>query len=400
MRIALWGINYYPEKIGIGPHTTALSQFLATRGHEVRIHTSFPYYPAWTKTASNRFFFREEYKGVCIIRTWHYVPRRPAPLNRIWHELSFSCFSFLPLLFGQAPDLLVVISPPLSLGVLAAFWRCIRRRFLVVQIQDLQPDAAISLGMLQNPGLKALARWAECCTYRGADRVLAISRGMLEAIAKKDVAADKLLFFPNGFDEVKRLCRGHFRLRHGIPDDCFLVVYSGNLGAKQGLEKVLSAAEYLPAQSVRVIICGDGPMRREVLQAAENNAVIQALSLLEETSYWEMIADCDLYLVPQRTNAGAAFFPSKLLPALAYGRPVLVLADRECELAHFVERHRIGQVADEEDGVALATQILALRTASSQREDFARQAARFGSQFSREKIFPEFEQELLRLLQI
>jgi colanic acid biosynthesis glycosyl transferase WcaI len=397
MRIAIWGINYYPEQVGIGPQTTALTQFLANRGHEIRVHTSFAYYPAWEKSRSDakRLYSREKQKGVQVIRTWHYVPKQPTPLRRVCHELSFGAFSFFPLLFGPEPEVLVVISPPLVLGFLAALWRMVGRVPLVVHVQDLQPDAAIALGMLQNPVLQALSRFAERFAYRVADRVAAISRGMLDAIAKKRIGARKLLYLPNGFDVLPLPVRLQFRRREGIPEDVFLVVYSGSLGTKQGLEKVLTAARSLPPHLVRIVVCGDGPMRRQVWNEMERNPVIHAIKLLPDPEYWEMLVDCDLYVVCQRSKLPAVFFPSKILPAIAAGRPVLVLADRECELARFVEQHDLGKVADEEDGTALAMQILALREDWSARDRFTRSTARVRTQFDREKIFPGFEQELL-----
>ena len=399
MRIAIWGINYYPEQVGIGPQTTALSQFLANRGHEVRVHTSFAYYPAWKKSRSDakRLFSREKRQGVQVIRTWHYVPKRPTPLRRICHELSFSAFSFFPLMFGPAPEVLMVISPPLVLGFLAALWRMVGRSPLVVHVQDLQPDAAIALGMLKNPVFQALSRFAEHFTYRAADRVAAISPGMLETIAQKGIGAEKLVHLPNGFEAPPLPLRLRFRRRQGIPESVFLVVYSGNLGAKQGLEKVLAAARFLPPQSVRMVICGEGPKRGEIWSEMERSPVIHALTLLPDSEYWEMLVDCDLYLVSQRTRLPAVFFPSKMLPAIAVGRPFLVLADRECELARFVEQHDLGKVTDEEDGRALAAQILALREDRPARERFSRSVAQVRVHFDRAKIFSEFERELLRI---
>jgi colanic acid biosynthesis glycosyl transferase WcaI len=399
MRIAIWGINYYPEQVGIGPHTTALSQFLANRGHEVRVHTSFAYYPAWAKGRldAKRLFCQEKQREVHLIRTWHYVPKRPTPLRRVCHELSFAAFSFFPLLFGPRPEVLVVISPPLVLGFLAALWRMVCRVPLVVQIQDLQPDAAIALGMLQNPVLQAPSRFAERMTYRVADRVAAISRGMVDAIAKKGISADKLVFLPNGFDSLPLPARGQFRRHQGIPAGAFLIVYSGTLGAKQGLEKVLAAARFLSQQSVRLVICGDGPARQDVWREAGRNPVIHAMGLLPEAEYWEMLVDCDLCIIPQRTKVSTVFFPSKMLSAVAVECPVLVLADRECELARFVEQHDLGKVADEDHGQALAAQILALREDGPARDRFRRSAAQLKAQLGREKIFPGFEQELQRL---
>ena len=47
MKILLYGINFSPELTGIGKYTGELAAWLAGRGHEVRVVTAPPYYPAW-----------------------------------------------------------------------------------------------------------------------------------------------------------------------------------------------------------------------------------------------------------------------------------------------------------------------------------------------------------------
>ena len=54
MRVIVWGINYAPEITGIAPHSVALCEFLKSRGDDVEMLTTFPYYPAWKKRREDR----------------------------------------------------------------------------------------------------------------------------------------------------------------------------------------------------------------------------------------------------------------------------------------------------------------------------------------------------------
>jgi colanic acid biosynthesis glycosyl transferase WcaI len=47
MKIRLYGLNFAPELTGIGKYTGEMAAWLAARGHEVRVVTAPPYYPAW-----------------------------------------------------------------------------------------------------------------------------------------------------------------------------------------------------------------------------------------------------------------------------------------------------------------------------------------------------------------
>jgi len=47
MRLLVYGINFSPEVTGIGKYTGEMCQWLAQRGHEIRVVTAPPYYPEW-----------------------------------------------------------------------------------------------------------------------------------------------------------------------------------------------------------------------------------------------------------------------------------------------------------------------------------------------------------------
>src|SRR5262245_56034319 len=129
LKFTIWGINYAPEVVGIGPYNTALCRFLVSRGHSARMVTAFPYYPAWEKQSEDcASLFRTDYlDGVPVHRCWHYVPKRPNSLKRILHEVSFVAVSFIRQLLLPRPDVLIVVSPPLLLGA-AAWLLCLLKR--------------------------------------------------------------------------------------------------------------------------------------------------------------------------------------------------------------------------------------------------------------------------------
>ena len=47
MKIIIYGINYYPELTGIGKYTGEMAEYIASKGHDVRVITAPPYYPEW-----------------------------------------------------------------------------------------------------------------------------------------------------------------------------------------------------------------------------------------------------------------------------------------------------------------------------------------------------------------
>ena len=263
MRIIVWGINYAPETTGIGPHNTALCEFLKESGHDVEMVTTFCYYPAWRKLPEDRghIYRTDQINGVPVHRCWHYVPRRVANWKRILHELSFCITSTLKVFALESPCLIIVVSPPLLLGACAWLGGAVKRAPFIFHAQDLQPDAALGLGMLK-PGLFVRALLGlEAFAYENARRVSGISKGMLEAFSKKGVPEAKQVYFPNTIvvpSPAEISPRGLFRAKHGLKPDDFLAMHSGNLGMKHGLQVLVAAARLLKNGRVKIIICGRG----------------------------------------------------------------------------------------------------------------------------------------------
>ncbi len=344
MKILVWGINYAPETTGIGPCNTALCEALRRAGHEVEMVTTFPYYPAWKKRPADRgaLWRTEILNGVRVHRCWHYVPSRVRWWRRIFHEATFILSSLPRVLTRPRPDLVIAVSPPLLIG--PAAWiasRLLGTRY-VLHVQDLQPDAALGIGMLRKSAFTQFLYAVEAFAYRHAWRLSGISRGMLAAFASKGVPENKLIYFPNGISLAKPPARGAFRACHHFQPGDFLAVYSGNIGVKQGLQLLLRAAPLIRDERIRIVICGDGAQRQLIQTEAAQLANVSILPLLSDSEYREMLADSDVAIVPQLAGSGRAFFPSKLLNPLAFGRAILSLADAESELARAVAEGQFG----------------------------------------------------------
>lgn len=404
MRIILWGINYAPEPAGIGPYNTELCEHLAARGHDVTAVTAYPYYPQWRREPAERDAVAG---GVRVIRCWCYVPKVVTTLRRIAHELSFGVFSLARLLFLPRAEVYVVISPPLLLGLGAWILTTVKRSRFVFHVQDLQPDAAVGLGMLRRGALVRALYGLERLAYARAAAVSGISGGMIAAFRWKGVAADRAILLPNWLrlPAVRAdgpVDRDAARRRLGIAPGDLLAFYSGNLGRKQNLPILIEAAFLLQARpspgsaAIRIVIAGDGAVRPELERhlRAHPGVNVRLLPLLSGERYEELLAAADLALITQAAGTGRFFLPSKLLSVLPAGLPVLAVADDDSELARAVREGDFGRTIQPGDAAGLA---LLLRRLALDRAPLAAWAANTGwvRQFSREAILPRFEQLLL-----
>ncbi len=401
MRVIVWGINYAPEFTGIAPHSVALCEFLLRQGHDVEMVSSFPYYPTWQKRPEDRgrIYRTDVVNGVSVHRCWHFVPARVSALKRIVHEGSFVFTSTLRALFLRSPDVFVVVSPPLPLGVAAWFVSKLKRAPFVFHVQDMQPDAAVGLGMLKQNWFTRALYGLEAFAYRHAARVSGITRGMLATFRSKGVAESKLIYFPNAID-LKSAGpapeRGEFRKRHGFSADEFLAVYAGNLGVKQGLDVLLETALLLRERRIRFLLCGDGA-QREALAARAREMKLPNFSMLPLQAgrdYRALLIDADVCFITQQAGAGNSFFPSKLLGLLADSKPVVTVAAPECELARSLEEGNFGANVPPGQPRELASVLDALAKDPTRLAEYGVAGRRYVEQFEKARVFENFLREL------
>jgi colanic acid biosynthesis glycosyl transferase WcaI len=394
MRIVVWGINYAPEKLGIGPCNVALCQFLLERGSQISMLTGFPHYPAGKKREEDRqLLATENLSGVRVRRCWHYVPKRFSTTKRLLHELSFVTVSFLRLVLGSRSDLLIVVSPPLLLGVAARLICLVRGGRYFLHLQNVRPEAPVHLGKVKSSILIRFSKAVESIAYRGAWRISGVSLGILEVLKKQGVPETKLRYFPNGTYPPVGVAKGRFRSVNRFEAEKFLVVYSGNIGVREGLQQLILAIRQVKNPAVQIIICGDGAQKQQLLKMAAGVHNIWFKGTLEAQDYREMLADADLMVVSLVAGSGGASIPHKLLSACAAGKPVVAICDTDSELATVVQTNGCGVVVRPDDPEDLAQCLERLSSNPKQLEPMGRAAQELGDRFLWSDILKRFARE-------
>jgi colanic acid biosynthesis glycosyl transferase WcaI len=394
--------SYAPDSTGIAPLNTELCEYLVARGHKVTVATGLPHYPEWRVPAPyrGRFGFRETRAGVAIRRHWIWVPARRTPVRRIFFDTSVGVAAGLSALAVGRVDVVLGISPPLQAGLAA--WAIAKSRGVpfLLQVKDLVPDLAVSLGMLRNRAAIGFARSLERFLYRRADGILVICEGFRDHILRAGVPAERIAVVPDWVDTrfIHPNAPGaEFRRAHKLDRD-FLVLHIGNMGTKQKLDVALEAAAHLRvAQGVTICLAGDGADRARLESLAQSRQLdnVRFLPLAPRSNLPAMLAAADLLLLSQSSAVRDSVIPSKLLTYLAAGRPVVAAAHRHSQAAQTIERAGGGVVVPPEDAASLAEAILRLRDDSDERARLARRGRAFAEEhFASERVLARLERLL------
>jgi colanic acid biosynthesis glycosyl transferase WcaI len=368
MRILLYSYNYYPEPIGIAPLMTELAEGLVKRGYQVRVVTAFPWYPSGEIPAeyAGKLYGLEERNGVTIQRSFVWVRQQRSLKNRILFELSFVCLSFFQALHGWRPDLIFLTVPGLPVCVPAALLKMWYRVPIVLNLQDILPDAAVHVGLLSNQSMIRVFQGLERFAYGTATRISVIADGFTKNLLEKGVSAEKIVEISNWVDVnfIQPLGKtDNYFLRENDLEGKFVVLYSGNIALTQPLETLIDAATRLRSvPDIRIVIVG----KQEALarleeyrqQQGADNVLLRPLQPREKLS--AMLAAADVAMVLQKHNVISFNMPSKIQVLLASGRPIIASVPATGTAARAIERSGGGIVVSPENPDRLAQAILQL----------------------------------------
>ncbi len=272
----------------------------------------------------------------------------------------------------------------------------------VLHVQDLELDAAVSLGFLRRRSLLArLAEGIEGFMLRRFDLVSTISPEMRAKIVQKGVSHSRTAVVPNWAAlDTTRPQEGSTSLRDvfGVPAGAVVVLYSGNLGAKQGLECLVEAAALLQEHAdILFMVFGDGVAREHMILTAEQGGVknIRFGPVQPRERLNGLLSMADIHVITERAGVGSAVMPSKLGGALASARPIVASCADSSALARAVREAGAGIVVEPEDSRALARALGELAGSPAARHRMGQNGRAYAeAHLNRQRILRAFEQRL------
>lgn len=368
MRILIYSYNYYPEPIGIAPLMTELAEGLVKQGHSVRVITGMPNYPERQiyEGYQGKWYTTENKSGVVIQRCYLRIKSQPNLLDRLLLELSFVTSSLPQALNGWRPDVILLTVPPLLVSLPAALLGAIYNSPVVLNVQDILPEAAVKVGLLKNKLMIRVLETVEKFAYKISNTISVITDGFVENLVNKGVPRNKIVCIPNWVDInfIKPLPKKNnsWKIAHKL-DDKFVVMYSGNIALTQGLETVIEAAAKLcHIPEIAFVVAGEAKalekLQEYCLQCGADNVVFLPLQPRERLP--EMLAAGDVGLILQKSNVISFNMPSKIPLLLASGRPIIASVPATGTAGRAIRKSGGGVVVEPESPSALASAILDL----------------------------------------
>ena len=354
MRLLVITPHFEPDTAPTGIIVTSLVDQWVKQGHQIEVITSLPWYEKheienhW----KGKLFRREEKESVTVTRLHPFPQDKNKLLRRLMSFLAFSFLAVIASLSKRGPfDAVVALSPPLTLGTVGKVAAVRHRCKLILNLQDIFPDVAVTLGKIKSrSSIKVLEKY-EKFTYNGSDAITVLSKDLEENVNKKidrkknppQIAVIPNFLISSSIKPQDRLT--NYREEHQLGEK-FVVMYAGNLGNSQSFELITKAAKkHEERDDIVYVINGGGVMSNQLKQQANvlRNLVVIDYQPVERLS--EVLATADLHLVPLKTGLGSMSVPSKIYSIFAAGRPVIASVDPGTEIERIV--------AESEGGIAV-----------------------------------------------
>jgi colanic acid biosynthesis glycosyl transferase WcaI len=273
-------------------------------------------------------------------------------------------FSYLVLALIRAlrkwrPDVVFCMTDPPFLGSAAL---AVARRFrvpLVVTTQDVFPEVAVELGRLRNRAVISAIRALVRTYLRRADRIVAIGETMKVRLEAKGTPPERIRVIPNWVDTARITPHpqdNDWAREHGV-SGAFVVMHSGNIGLAQELDTLVRAAALLrDLKDMKVVIIGGGVRYGDLTALAESVGAdgVTFLPYQPPEQVPQSLSAATVHFVGLTRGLGGYVVPSRFYGVLAAGRPVIVAADAESEIAQVVREIGCGLAIVPGNPIALA----------------------------------------------
>ncbi len=320
---------------------------LVSLGFDVTVRCAYPYYPEWKDKSGNNGIRieRTELKGVKIERHGLFLPKDPSKFStRLVHEASYLLSLLRTSLKRDKYDVIIAYCPSFASVVVGSVVKALTGAKMWLNVQDIPADAASNIGLNKSSFIKTMMDGVQKFFFNKADvwsTISPVMRNRLDETIKPEI--------PNLL-----VCNWLNRsMQESIDNDEMVVdegrhegiklLYAGNIGVKQGILQLCKALHESKAD-FDFAIFGDGAeaanVSRWVQQSGDTR--FRFSGFLPEAGFVNQIKQADIFVITEKDGAGSSFIPSKMIPSISAGTPILALCDKEGPLGSEVTDFQLG----------------------------------------------------------
>jgi colanic acid biosynthesis glycosyl transferase WcaI len=376
--------QYAPDFGPSVPIYTSLCEDLARLGLEVNVVTGFPHYGgSEVYYQPNKGWFAEEQRsGVRVIRSYVYRVPKSSLWRRLLYHASFNLFSAMASLRVKKPDIVLADAPTLWSGLPLIVKSILPGVPFIYIVHDIYPDVLVRLGVVNNPRIIKFVGDVEHIFYKRAAQISVLSDGFKENLLKKGVPDDKITVIPACVDSdfIQPYSNGNKLSQQWGLDGKFVVLYAGNMGFSQGLDKVVEAAIRLQDRDeIAFVFVGEGATKPDLEAMVDQNHLtnVKFFPFQPREDVPFVYALADVCLISLKKDIVVESVPSKTYTIMASGHPILATVDPDTETGRLIKVSQCGLCVEPENPEMLERALRQLYQEDNLREEMGKKGRNY-----------------------
>lgn len=302
---------------------------------------------------------RRELLGRLPVNRVPVVSEARVPAGKLMNLVVFPMLVGLRLLRTASPDVIMCsTAPQVTLGAVVSRVAQFKGAQFIYHCMDLHPEIGKLSGEFAQPLVYKALMAMDTATMRRSSAIVVLSDDMRRAVLDRDPALESKVHVLNNFELPQFDEEPAQSPLDAAPAGTVRVVFTGNIGRFQGLDKVMrglaaAASEQAPIQFV---LMGSGAARDELqVMGADLESPCFSVVFVSQgspASAKELMRTAHLGVVSLQPEVIRYAYPSKTATYTATGLPLLVVCEQDSELVRMVQQNDLGLTAWTEAEIA------------------------------------------------
>ena len=336
MRITLFHQYFLGKNDPGGSRWNEFTSFFSKKaGFKTEVIAGNIHYATGKKILPNTWSNTEKVdEDITVYRTWTYSGYNSNFVGRVIGYLSYTFSSLVKALFLKKPDVYIVTSPSIFVGISAIIVSKLKRVPFIFEVRDLWPESAVATGVLNNKILLNILYWLEYRLYKYSKKIVVLTPAFKENIEKR---------FPEFFGKIEIITNGaDFSImgkeHQGKPlreklgwGNKKVFTYLGAHGVANDLIQVVEAAKaFKDEMQVHFVLIGDGMQKKLLKQKANeyNLTNIEFIDSVPKHKVVDYVNASDVCMaILKKTDTFKTVYPNKVFDYMSCKKPVFVIID-------------------------------------------------------------------------
>lgn len=342
MRILLVHRYFWPDHPNCGQILWHLAKHLGLKGNKVEVLSSLP-----SKSQnSNKIKSKknEVFKNIKIKRI-NLTIEGLDPTKKIINSLYLGFWTNYLAIKNNYDVIISTSIPPIAGGFFAALASTLTRTRFIYFCMDLHPEVGKISGDFSNYFFYLILKKIDSWSCSKANPIIVHSTDMKKSLLSRSINNKFKIKVINNFSiPTKKKNKSSLGKIFKLKKKKLNIIFAGNLGRFQELEKIIEAMIILKNRSdIELIIIGEGSVKKDLILKLKNNkANVKIFDYQPSAIAKNLIKNADIGLVSLSSSIYKYGYPGKIMTYLEQSKPIIMVLEKKSSIVKLMEKENYG----------------------------------------------------------